>query len=135
MYMCPSKFHCRRKWICTKYNLRLTNISQISCKYVRTEAWIYSKDGKCHICIPKNRGCKYLGKWLAFTMFATCLLLSFYIFEKIFARSKFVQIPFFGPCFILELLMKLIYMFTGSLIKLPLFISVFSFPDQLTLIV
>ena len=21
------------------------------------------KDGKCHICIPNNRECKYLGKW------------------------------------------------------------------------
>ena len=135
MYMCRSKFHCMRKWICTKYNLRLTNMSQICCKYVRTNEWINGKDGKCHICIPKNRGCKYLGKWLAFTMFATCLLLSFYIFAEIFARSKFVQIPFFGPCFILELLMKLIYMFTGLLIKLPLLISVFSFPGQLTLIV
>ena len=68
-------------------------------------------------------------------MFATCLLLSFYIFEEIFARSKFVQIHFFVQCFILELLMKLFYMFTGLLIKLPLFISDFSFPGQLTLIV
>ena len=46
---------------------------------------------------------------------ATCLLLSFYMFAKIFARSKFVQIPFFSPCFTLELLMKLFYMFTGLL--------------------
>ena len=113
--MCPSKFHCMRKWICTKYNLRLTNMSQICCKYVRTKEWIYGKDGKCHICIPKNRGCKYLGKWLAFTMFATCLLLSFYIFAEIISKSKFAQISFFVPCFITELLMKLFYMFTGLL--------------------
>ena len=38
-----------------------------------------------------------------------------FLFAEIFARGKFVQIHFFVQCFILELLMKLFYMFTGLL--------------------
>ena len=57
-----------------------------------------------------------------------------YVCEDI-CKEQICANPFFSPCFTLELLMKLFYMFTGLLIKLPLFISVFSFPGQLTLIV
>ena len=35
---------------------------------------IWGKDGKCHICIPKIRGCKYYDAKWAFTTFADLLL-------------------------------------------------------------
>ena len=49
--------HWTKKWICT--NFLLANMSQ-KCK-----PWSKygGKDGKCHICIPNNGECKYLGKW------------------------------------------------------------------------
>ena len=62
------------------------------------------------------------------------LLLSFYIFVIIFAEQICAN-PFFRPMFhpgvINEIILHVYWLYT----KLRLFISVFSFPDQLTLIV
>ena len=47
--------HWTKNWICT--NLLFANMSKI-CKYWGVKKLIYGKDDKCHICIPKQRGCK-----------------------------------------------------------------------------
>ena len=51
--------------------------------------------GKCHICIPKNRDCKYLGKWSICHLCHIFTPRYLYICDM-FARSEIVQINFFS---------------------------------------
>ena len=67
--------------------------------WLRSWRQIWGKDGKCHICIPKNRRCKYYYEKWAFTIFADLLLglgLGLGILQHIY-RVQICENPIFRP--------------------------------------
>ena len=59
---------------------------------------ILGKGGKCQVCIPKNKGCKYDKEAnVAFTMFARDLLLSCHKFAAYICREQISANSFFLP--------------------------------------